>query len=172
MIFQKLVTACVLGVALLSAGAVQATPARTPETGDPAFVVDVPEGWTVIREEDGNMKVKAPDSSAVLLLNLSAVSDLANTTDEAIGRQILTASNARTTPTVEPASIGGIRGHALTSTIVNDSGTVVTLRVVVIFIDATHVGAEVDLSAPNLTPAQAQAFAGVVRTVHVVGVKR
>jgi hypothetical protein len=153
----------IIGLAML-AGVARAETVRAPQTGSPAFVIDVPADWTA--KDGGDAVSIAPEGGGVLLT-------LAVFPTDSSCNQI--AAEEMKYLSVEPSSVsapGAIWGHAGTVYAARVPGSnTLTVRVACARIDAAH--AAVELEAPDTTASadQVRRLRELAATARLEGVR-
>jgi hypothetical protein len=139
--------------AFLGASAAQAEALRLPVSGVPAFVVNVPPGWTSQYDKWGNLGFIANDHSASLQLSMVADPSVASTSLDDIAANVIKAANASPSSRSEPGTILAYAGRTYYSgmTIRN---THLNLKFVIAKIDDTHAAVISFITRDNMTDAQ------------------
>ena len=159
--------------AALSAFALVAVPAQAgvehqPQSGTPAYEVDVPDGWQVSRDADGNMYLLANDHSGGLVLNIIGGIDTTSLNLDDLANQSLKVANAPPFTRSEAATIGGVNGMAYYSEIAQTGGGTVSVRLTLVKVDATHVASDAAIRSAAITPAQSSAIVALDALVHFI----
>jgi hypothetical protein len=156
-----------LGVGL-AAGSVpsHAQTVRLPKTGDPAFLMDVPTGWTYSYDTSGNLQFMPSDHSAVLLLSMIADERVATTTLEAVAANIFQTAGAAPYTREEPGTVVGHTGEAFYGTL-TEPQVVLQLKVILANLDSTHIAAISTLIRPDATPQQIAALNALIGLVQL-----
>ncbi len=160
--------AAVSAFALAAAAApAQAGVEHQPPTGTPAYEVDAPDDWQVTRDDQGNLYLLAADHSGGLVLNMVANIDTATLNLDDLAAQSMVAAQAPPVSRKEPGSLGGISGMAYYSSIPEPSGAV-SLKLILVKVDASHVASEGRILNNSATPAQAAALDALAARVHFI----
>jgi hypothetical protein len=123
-----------LGLACLAATA-SARSLRFPESGDPAFYMELPDGWTTRKDPSGNLIVLSADHAIAFSLNVFTE----RTTADEIARKALALQKVTPIPDRQRASIWGFDGVSYHWRSVNASNIKLEMTLIVVQIDATHV---------------------------------
>jgi hypothetical protein len=159
--------------AALSAFAMVAAPAQAgvehqPQSGTPAYEVDVPDGWQVSRDADGNLYLLAADHSGGLVLNIIGGLDTTSLNLDDLANQSMKVANAPPFTRSEPATVGGMRATAYYSGIAQTGGGTVSVRLTLVKVDATHVASDAAIRSATITPAQSSAIDALDARVHFI----
>ena len=139
--------AVAFGILLLAASA-SAESVRFPETGDPAFVIETPDGWTHKPDGDGNMLLVAGDTSASYSLTLSTYSDSL----DALADAAMKVAGGEPPQKMGPTKVSGFRGYAYDSELANQAGVKINTHLVIVKLDASHVASMTRLTIENISP--------------------
>ena len=163
----RLFLAAAVSAFALAAAPAQAGVEHQPPTGTPAYEVDVPDGWQVTRDDQGNLYLLAADHSGGLVLNMVADIDTASISLDDLAAQSMVAAQAPPVSRKEPGSVGGISGMAYYSSIPEPSGAV-SLKLILVKVDASHVASEGRILNNSATADQAAAVDALAARVHFV----
>ena len=134
-----------LGWALCFASSVSAKDMRFPASGNPAFSFRMPDNWTSSIDPSGNLLLASANRSTGFSLthavSSASLDELAN---EALGIAKADETRARA-----PASISGFAGVSYTTTMKNEAGVKLRVKVVVVRIDKTHVASCTKIEAES-----------------------
>lgn len=139
--------------------AAQAENLRYPETGDPAFVIVTPDGWTHTVNSAGNLIVFNEAHTASINFKIG---ELAGSLDE------LAAKSASTPDGMPPANKGpgdfgsGYPGTVYQSKLVTSAGVKTDLRMILVKLDDRHFAAGVLLTAEGIKDDQLAAASTVL----------
>ncbi len=150
--------ALVLGAAVAMSISAKAETFRFPETGDPAFVIVSPDGWTHKPDGDGNMLILAGDSSASLALTIGAFS---GTLDELAAGAMKTAG-ANPPQNMGPTAMSGYRGYMYDTDMTNSHGVHINVHMVCLKLDESHIASATLLTITDATGGQYAAARGVL----------
>ena len=159
--------------AALSACALVAAPAlagveHQPQDGTkPAYEVEVPDGWVVNRDEQGNLYILAGDHSGGLILNIVAGDNADHLSLDDLAAQLISLAQAPAPSRTEADAIGGVKGKAFYSTIPEEQGAV-SLKLVLVKLDATHVASEGVIENSAITPDQHAALMALAARVRFI----
>jgi hypothetical protein len=161
--------AAAVGVIVLAANPVSAGVERLPSDGAPAFQVSVPDGWTTARDAVGNLRLMAADKSGAVVLNLVARSAVAGADLDRVAAESLKVAKAEPFASAEDAMVDGHPGRAYLSRIVTPAGAL-TVRLVLVRLDDTHLASETGLLRADASPAQARALREALGGVRLLDV--
>ncbi|HWE46040.1 MAG TPA: hypothetical protein VG407_08420 [Caulobacteraceae bacterium] len=150
----------------LVAAPAQAGIEHQPQSGTPAYEVDVPADWIVNRDESGNLYLLAPDHSGGVVLNVVAVDTTSLSLDD-LAAQSMKVAGAPPASKQSADSIGGVGGTAYYSSIPEPDGAV-SVKMVLAKLDAGHVASEGVIRNSAITPAQDDALNALVAKVHFI----
>lgn len=136
--------------ALLASQPSLAKDMRFPESGNPAFSFRMPDNWTSRMDNDGNLLLASADHSTAF--SLSHAEDTASLDDIANGA--LGVAKADETRVRAVASISGFAGLSYSTTMKNDSGVNLLVKLVIVRIDKTHIASCTKIEAANSTADQ------------------
>jgi hypothetical protein len=133
----RIIACLLLAVALSFAGvaAAGAAPLRFPDSGAPAFVLDVPAGWTGSPDQAGNYAIVADDHCCAVALSMVTDQALLDSDNEDVANKLFEAANVKPSQRSEGAIIGGVGGETFFSQ--NGDGTM-NLNVTILRIDPGH----------------------------------
>jgi hypothetical protein len=158
--------------AALAALALIAAPAwagveHQPESGTPAFEIDVPDGYQLSRDGDGNLYLLANDHSGGIVLNIVAADGAGAMNLDELAAQSMTVAKAPPPSRQEPGQIGGVRGITYYSSIPADGGTV-SVKLTLVKLDANHVASDAEIRSATITAAQSAAIDALAARVHFI----
>ena len=133
--------------ALLAAGSAHAESVRFPETGDPAFVIQTPDGWTHKPDGDGNMLLIAGDKTASYALTIGSYSG----TLDALAAGAMKVAGANPPQQMGPTQISGFRGYMYDSDMTNAGGVHINVHLVVVKLDTAHMASITRLTIDGIT---------------------
>ncbi len=143
---QMMIVLCLCAV---SAPLAYAGDVRFPEQGNPAFTFHVPDDWSTRIDADGNMILTAGDHTSAFSLSLveyeGALDDLAT--------DALHVAKAVPPPRRDAASISGYGGYTYYSTMTNDSGAALSLKLIAVRVDGKHVATCTLITADGISQA-------------------
>lgn len=139
--------------AVLGSTSLQAETLRLPASGVPAFVVDVPAGWSWEYDKFGNLGLIADDHSASLQLSMIADSGMAGANLDDIAANVAKSADASLHAGSEPGTILSYAGRTYYADM-TISNTHVGLKFVIAKIDGTHAGVISILTRDDITDAQ------------------
>jgi len=160
--------------AAIAALAVVAGPAcagveHQPQSGTPAYEVDVPDaGWQVTRDPDGNLYLLADDHSGGIVLNIVATEGAGDMDLDALAAQSMKVANAPLPDHKLPGAVGGVPGMTYYSSMAGDSGKALSVKLTLVKVDANHVASDAEIRGPNITPAQSAAIDALAARVHFI----
>ena len=150
---------------VLAATSAQAETLRLPSSGDPAFVVELPDGWMHRVDDAGNLILGAPDHSAGFSLSIVEYSGALD--DAAVG--VMKAAKAGPPQNLGPAQVSGYRGYIYDSTMANDAGVQLLLRCVLVKLDTTHVASMSMITGIDASAGEYIAARDVLNAVTLTG---
>ena len=160
----RLLALAILSV-LLVAKTAQAEAVRLPASGDPAFVVDLPDGWMHRVDDGGNLILGAPDHSAAFSLSIFEYSGALD--DAAVG--VMKAAKAGPPQNTGPAEVSSYRGYIYDSAIVNDAGVKFNLHCLMVKLDTAHVASLSMITGADDSPEEYAAARVVLNGVTLTG---
>ena len=144
---------------------------RFPEIGDVAFVLAVPDNWSVSRVGP-NLLLKGPDhSSSVALAVIQNKDEAKAPDDDDLANAIFKASNAEPFSKHEPGAIGGIKAEAYYSKTTNTKNLNVLFKLMIVKVAKTYVVTETIITLSDLSAAQQQSLDAVVKGITLTGVE-
>jgi hypothetical protein len=143
---------------------------RFPEIGDVAFVLAVPDNWSVSRV-GANLLLKGPDHSSSVALAVIQNKDEAKAPDDDLAKAIFKASNAEPFSKHEPGAIGGIKAEAYYSKTTNTKNLNVLFKLMIVKVAKTYVVTETIITLSDLSAAQQQSLDAVVKGITLTGVE-
>jgi hypothetical protein len=135
---------------------------RVPETGAPALVADLPEGWTVKLKTNPNdviAHLTSPDGSAWVVLQVGNGIDPALVEDFRVGAQLGPWSKTY------PNGFAGVMGSSWESA--RGGEIPANIRLTVIKIDAGHTGAVAEVRTPQAGAGTAGAVNQIFASVRI-----
>jgi hypothetical protein len=140
---------------------------RIPPTGSPALSLDAPPGWKATVNPQGGIVAGASDGSALLQLWLILDPKLQTMTEADIAAAMFKSLGAPPPTKSEPGSIGDARGQAfIGATTMGGAG--VSLRLVLVRLDATRVALMFETTRDPLTTPQRAALNQLVAHITLV----
>ncbi len=126
---------------------------RFPQQGYPAISFRIPGDWTARIDADGNMIVHSADGSSNFSFSVvefdGSLDELALATTQAV---------KATPPRRDAASVSGVSGYVYYSTMTDDSGAPLNLKMIAVKLDAKHVATGTLITGPEISkPAMATA---------------
>jgi hypothetical protein len=143
---MRVMLSAAIGI-LLFAGAAAAETVRFPETGDPAFVIQTPDGWTHMPDGNGNMLLVAGDKSASYALTIGTYS---GTLDD-LAADSMKVAGANPPQQMGPTAISGFRGNMYDSDMSNDKGTHINVHLVIVKLDASRMASITRLTIDGIS---------------------
>jgi hypothetical protein len=142
---------------------------RVPSTGDPAFVVDAPAGWTGAFDRYGNLQFVAPDRSGVVQFTMFGPDPgVATAPLDEIAAESFKAAGAPPYSRSEPGSIVGRPGTTYVG-ILPEKDFNLDMRVTIVKLGSTHVAAITTLKSPTIRPYQVAAMNALLARVTLTG---
>jgi hypothetical protein len=141
---------------------------RLPKTGDPAFAVDVPDGWTTLYDEHGNLRIIATDRTCFIQLSMITGADVKLPMRE-VAVEIIKSAGASPFSATEPGAIARQHGTVYMTTLTNPAGLRLDFKLVLAKFDAAHIGSLAVLKAPNLSAARIAALDELIGRIRLTG---
>ena len=152
-------TGLALAATLLTTAA-HAETVRLPETGDPAFTVALPDGWTHEAINSASLKAFSANHAALLNLNIVKFSG----TLEELAAGAMKSPDGMPPQNTGPVDISGYGGSSFDGTLVSADGVHAKVHLVAVKLDDGHVAVATLLTADNLDAAQADAAMAVLKS--------
>jgi hypothetical protein len=159
----------VLGLTASGVSSARADAIRFPATGTPAYAFDLPSGWSATKDDYGNMRVAADDKESALLLSFIVDPSVATATAPEVAAKIIKAAGAAPYTRSEPGSIAGIPGETFITTMSNDKGVVIDMRLVLVKLDSSHYASLAILAARGISASSKAALDALVTQVRFAG---
>ena len=141
---------------------------RQPPTGNPAFVVQTPDGWTGAMDAHSNLQISAPDKSVIVQYNLIANPTVATMQPDAVAKAVFEAAHLPPYASTEPDAIAGVAGTAYIGQ--TTSGTaLIDVRLIVARLDADHYALICEIKRRDISAASAASMAAMVAGTTVTG---
>lgn len=166
---RSLLLTLALGVALISGPVAYAETYRVPQTSNPAWVIDVPAGWSASYDDNGNLLVIADDHSAGLQLSILSDPSVNTTPLSELAAEIISSADASPYTSTAPGSLDGIPGETFIGVMPIQGGGTETMRLTMVKLDATHSAVQVELTRPDITKAQRAALYALAASTTIVG---
>ena len=151
--------------AMLLATAAQAEAVRLPLSGDPAFIVDLPDGWMHRVDDSGNLILGSPDHSAGFSFSFFEFSGEL----DAAAAEVMKVAKADPPQNEGPIEVSGYRGYIYESAMANDSGIPLKVHCIMVRLDPTHVASMFMVSDVNASAEQYVAARDVLNAVTLTG---
>jgi hypothetical protein len=154
----RLIAAAALATAALFATAAGAETLRLPQTGDPAFVVNAPDGWEHIVDAEGNLAV----------FNVEHTASLTFTVMEYDGALDSLAAGAVSNPDGErprnngPVDVSGFHGFVYDGKMISAAGVHANVHLLLVKLDDKHVAGATLLTADGIKDDQAAAARAIL----------
>jgi hypothetical protein len=132
--------------AFLATVCANAETVRLPETGDPAFVADLPVGWTHKVDDSGNLILMSPDHTSGMSLSVAAYP---GSLDELAAEAMKVAGAADPPQNRGPTQISGYRGYIYDTGQTNPAGVRTNVHMVVVKLDAGHIASATLITAAS-----------------------
>jgi hypothetical protein len=162
MTWKSLAIAFVAGI--LAAGSAQAREVRYPASGTPAFVFQVPDDWNTRLDSSNNMIVGTADHSGGFSFSLIEYSE----SIETAAPIILKSAGAVGVTKLGPAHIGPCKGFDYFGTITNSTGAQISVHLVIVRVDSTHVATATLIGVLSSTQEQRKATQVVLEGAQIV----
>lgn len=151
---------------LLGSVPVHAGTVRLPKTGDPAFTVDVPTGWSYDYDQYDNLQFSATDHSTALQLSMITDASVATTTLEAVATEIFKSAGSGTYTSTGSDNIVGRTGKAFYGALVVN-GTNLRMKVILAKLDNGHIACLSTLIRPDATDEQVASLNALIGLVQL-----
>lgn len=165
--FRAFLAALLIAAAAMGAGPVLAGIERAPLTGAPAWVIDVPAGFTADRNERGALFVRSSMFSGILQLRVIPVPATEQPTLEDMAAAVFQGAQAAPVSRTVPFTVDGLSGKIFHSRTEQGGDGPSWLQVWIVRIDADHVGLLGIRGADTLTPAQTRTLEALARTARI-----
>jgi hypothetical protein len=165
---MRLLRSLFLLLGLFGADRARAETVRLPASGDPAFAFDVPAGWNVAYDQDGNLQIVASDKSSALQLSLPAETGNPSTSDLAAG--ILKAAGAQPYSATGTDTIAGKPADTFDAALVGN-GASSACKVWIAKLDSRHYAVQLTLKQPTITAEQTAALEALIADVRFSGLQ-
>ena len=143
---------------------------RLPVTGNPAFVLTLPAGWTSLLDEWGNLRLTHESRTALIQLSMVTGEDArASYSDLATG--ILKEAGAEPYSMNGQGAIAGVPGQAFLSKITNANGVTLDLVVTLARLDQDHIAGLVTMKVVGLSSEAIAAVNDVAAKVSFTGMQ-
>ncbi|HWE47833.1 MAG TPA: hypothetical protein VG407_17570 [Caulobacteraceae bacterium] len=153
------VLACLAGAAAPAAAKIM----RFQQQGETAFVYHIPDDWTANREIDSGAETLRGPGPGGGLIALAIVGDGRTLAD--IGASCITSAGG--TPVAPQRTLTVSGKEALYYVEPGVSGGTLDMKLLVVRVDATHVGMAMELTSPHATPEQDAVADAVVDSIRV-----
>jgi hypothetical protein len=150
------------------AAAASARELRHPARGVPAFTMQLPDDWTYSVGTDNALVAVSQDRSTSIVLSFGA--DRGSLEDFA--REMFLVAGAAAPADTTPASISGLSGFSLESTMKNGKGELLQLKLTIVRIGERRHGSATMLQHAGNSPEQRQSAENVMRSVQIIGAGR
>lgn len=156
---------------LFCAVAARAETVRLPATGTPAYSFNVPDGWIIVYDQYGNLRISAADKSSALLLSMIEDPAVDTTPAAEVAAEIIKSSGAPPYTRTGSGRIAGLAADAFYTQLVNDKGVTLDFKLEIVKLDPTHYASQATLSVTDMTPAQTGALDALIEDVRFTGPK-
>jgi hypothetical protein len=152
----------------LVAGSAQADQIRFPKAGSNAFLITLVPGWATHEDQYNGIQVFAADHRTMLYLSMVLDENYKDRPLMDLALAIGKPSNIMEFPKQEPIAVSGMKGQAFYGKMVNDKGTPLDVKMVIIPLGPSLWATETILTSQGLDAAQLaalkQAVGGVALT--------
>ncbi|HEY4942669.1 MAG TPA: hypothetical protein VII56_14665 [Rhizomicrobium sp.] len=156
---QRWLTGFALATILITAA--RAEPVRLPESGDPAFTAQLPDGWTHHVNAEGSLVALSANQTASLTLTIL---DYDGTLEE-LAAGAIKSPDGMPPQKSGPVDISGYGGSIFDGALISAAGVHAKVHLLAVKLDDEHVAAATLLTADNLDAAQSDAANAVLKTV-------
>jgi hypothetical protein len=175
MIQRLLVLLCLIGGMALAFPA-RAEPFRFPSTGNYAFRIDLPRGWTTKMDKLGGMLLVPPNQYAVVYLSIIVDNKLRNQPDSVVVAKQAKIVGVELSDNHEPARISDgrtiFRGTAFYGKMPEKRGLARKAKIVIIKL-APNTWAQVwTVTQPGMNSVESDAFDQVLNAITLISVKK
>lgn len=153
-------TIVAVAATILSAAA-RAESVRLPESGDPAFTAQLPDGWTHHVNAEGSLVALSANQTASLTLTIL---DYDGTLED-LAADAIKSPDGMPPQKTGPVDISGYGGSAFDGALISAAGVHAKVHLLAVKLDDEHVAAATLLTADNLDAAQSDAANAVLKTV-------
>ncbi len=170
---RRFLWACVvtLGVVLAIAPLADAQTMRSPKTGSPAMVLDVPAGWTAKFDDLGNLQYSSADHGLNIQLTMIVDDAVRSTSLAEIATDIFKEGQLPPYTRTQPWSIAGRAGEAFWSKKTYPSGGSVNFMVILVKLGPTAVASIGRVTRDGLTAAQQAPVDAAMSKIRFIGVE-
>lgn len=141
---------------------------QTPTGGRPAVSVDAPPGWRTAYDDLGELRLTAPDRSAVIVVSLERLDIFDASATDTLARAYLRNAGARVVPVHAPGALGPMPADIYRSGLVSPRGDELDLTLFVARIDRGHAAVASVIGLEGRSRAQAGAVDAVLASVRAV----
>lgn len=143
-----------------------------PKDSKPALVIHLPDKWTFDDSDPRNILLTNADSTcAVTILVAGGAADAVKTPYDEFARQVFAATGTKKIDSKEETTFAGIKGMAYYTTVTRSDGSVLKKKLIIIYVDATHICTVTRVSAPDLDAAKLAEVDKVIATTQFVPAK-
>ncbi len=153
------------------AGSVQAAEIRFPKAGAPAFLVNLPTGWTAKEDRYNGMQLLPADHRSSIYLSMVRDQNYAGKPLMELALAIGKPSNITQFPKQEPAAVSGKKGEVFFGQMKNASGILLDVKMIIIPLEPDLWATETLLISQQINAAQTAALNQAVRGVTLTGLK-
>lgn len=143
-----------------ASGLARAREVRFPQTGDPAFTLQIPDDWTSRLDDDGNMIVTTADKSAGF--SFSIVTYKGKLDDAA--SEMMQAAKAEPPVNMGADSISRYRGYDYDTTMTNSSGVHLKVHTVLVKLDPKNIASATMITDSAISPEQMRSAEAVLKS--------
>jgi hypothetical protein len=158
----------VVSALLLGAVSAMAEAVRLPKTGDPAFAFDVPNGWTTLYDQYGNLRITATERTCFIQLSMITGPDVERPMPE-VAAEIIKSAGAAPYSKTEAGAIAGQAGTKYLTTLTNSNGVRLDFKLVLVKLDSAHYASLAILMVPDVSPDRAAALDVLIGRIRLTG---
>jgi hypothetical protein len=158
-----------LGVGLvLGSAPSRAQTVRLPKTGDPAFSVDVPTGWTYDYDQNNNLQFLSGDHSTALQLSMIVDPAVGTTPLSSVATDVFKSAGAEPYSKNEPGTLAGHAGEAFYGNLIINNN-LLHMTLVLAKLDNSHVACLTTITRDGATPEQLATLNALIGLVRLSG---
>jgi hypothetical protein len=150
-----------LCVGLLGMQAAYAGDERFPKTGNPALSFHMPDTWTSAVDPDGNLILASDERTAAFSLTLVE----GNENIDALASEAAKVAGATPPQRNGYAEISGFPGAVYFSTMKNDAGVSVNLKIVIVKLGTSHMVSVTRITIDDISPASLEIAEAVLKSM-------
>lgn len=166
----KLLLGVILALGLVQAAARGET-LRLPDKGDPAFTVDVPDGWIALDDLQGTLRLGAKDRSCVLHLSIMSGPGSGLKLLTGVAALYLEHKGFQSYSSTRSGWLDGRPAEVFFATTGERSGGVLNIMLTLAKLDSEHIASMARVTTGQANPGQLAAADELISRVRLVGLK-